>query len=339
MNNKLLRNTLLLFTITVSQVIVPQINKYSYSVISNINKGYEEGALGYFPPSGGMINGPMFLTSSNNGNIIITDSVNKRINIYNTNFEFMNSIKEETNGNSSIAYKLIIFKDYIIYYDLSSGLGGMTNNGKQFFLYKTNLLPDEIRHHYSFFKFNDFTLFYNRVSSNYFNIIDKEGNWIKGNEAKDIVDKTIKPYRDDILIQINELALKFFDSRKIVIHENQILSGVFEDHRDFYRFLKSEYNPKLSDININDKSDDIPNYRNMRFKYYDSFGNSYWQCNTNAGRTIFILSKFGEIVDIIDISYAKKNSMSFGPVSPTGIIYFFKYNKDKKAFEFYTLDR
>ncbi|MBN2619334.1 MAG: hypothetical protein JXR64_13565 [Spirochaetales bacterium] len=315
-----------------------QINEYSYSLVETLNKGTDNGFLGYLPPHGGIMNGPLWKKSQDNGNIIIADSVNKRLNIYNNNFEYIVEIKEENNGKSFLAQNAIVFEDYIVYYELSSGLVGMTYNGVQLYKISPKLLPEEIIRFSSFFKFKNYILFYNRKSSSYYNIIDKKGNWIKDSNASEIISNNIKPYNDENLSIINKLAIEYFNENKIVIDNNNILSEVFKDHREFYHLL-SDKNINTLSINIADKIENIPEFNNIKLKYYDSYGNSYWQCSTNIGRSLVILSRFGEVLDVINISFAKKNNMSLGPVTQSGEIFFSKYNEDNKVFEFYKLNR
>lgn len=103
--NKLLLSLLILFVSTFSYT--EQISQYKFITLNVVKTGIEDGKIGWKTSKGGGYSGPTAITISKDKKIYIPDRKNRRINIYDSNINFIRTIIEEK-AESHFSFKMLI---------------------------------------------------------------------------------------------------------------------------------------------------------------------------------------------------------------------------------------
>ena len=126
---------ILCFIILPTYIFCDQLSNYTIEKIHSISTETKEGLIGWEPSVAGGYSGPTAIAIRKN-KIYIPDSVNYRINIYNDNFEYMETIKELKKESHFAHFIKVDENENIIALIVSHGLKKINQKGEKIFLGK-----------------------------------------------------------------------------------------------------------------------------------------------------------------------------------------------------------
>lgn len=339
------KNIVKIIYLLVSFFIYPDdIHEYDQILIYSIPTGKQNGEIGDTTPfknMGGVP--PNNFTITEDNLIYICDFLNKRINIYDIKFEFIESIKEK---QQSEVYNSEIFKidkeGNIIAYIGTIGLVKIDKSGKEIFRINKKDLPQEVKYQHTFFIINGYILYYD---NNIINIIDKTGKKLNKNEEIVILNNfnllTNKQINWEINIKENTDLIKIIENRSIFFYKDKIITNNFQDLKDFNNsFGKTT---KIISGSENTEFDTILNelthITNIKLIDYDAEGNSYWRSFTKNKvenkYVVLVCSRYGEIIDC----FYNELSLQNIAIAPNGDVYFMDRMPRGGRFLFYKVER
>jgi hypothetical protein len=347
--NSLLLLGLFLFSVTLR---AQDLGTYPLTKVTTIQVGSDEGMIGWEPAIAGGYSGPTSFVITAGSRIYVPDRVNKRLDVFDWNFDFIKCIYGQK-GENAAYYSSVMKAD-------SSGniialVGGevlkkINPEGKDIFSIKRADLPERVYRYVDFFPLGDGIFFYNDKNS--IQYISQDGKIESTKKAKERL--------KEIALKENQISSKLkvmegLPENKITILDNieknpryLMLNGKFYSS-EFSRV--QEYFDKVSEVReyIRAKtikqeqknfSVNLSNYM-VDFLDYDSDNNSYWEAALkNSGaismRGILIFSSFGELIDGFYFSRAYQGGADLQAyptsgaviaVAPNGDIYFMVGNK------------
>lgn len=315
------------------------IRNYEQIGVHKIKVGKEEGELGV-DPRRAQVAAPTGPTTFalNNDTIYVCDYINGRINVYDSNWNFLNPIKDK--AYDGIYYSTEIKLDdmgNILVFDHNKSLLKIDKTGKLLLKIPKNKYFSD-----NFFPYGDKILFYNSNNRDGEKIrfYDKNGEILDNVQALKIINnaeentivRASNIESNDILK--NEIQ-KIIKKTDIVI-DKAPLTDSFRDLRDYYQILKGAQLKDISNKSNNQKEIkdaaefEFPKSSLMYPTYIglDADGNSYWQREIKGSKPrkdiIIVCSPYGEILD----AFYKNISWSEIAIAPNGDVYFLSYDKE-----------
>jgi len=333
MKNIILIICLILLCTVISAQEIPV---YELQEIITLKIGSGTGEVGYDKDyaAGGGYPGPTFYTFSPGGNLYIFDHRNKRINVYNSTFNFIKTINPAT----EIAYDYFIWatideKENLACFLDMKGLYKLDNTGKIIYSIPIKFLSRSVSKFYNFFPIGDDLLIYNDgAAKEKLMLFDNEGLRIAKDKTETLLHENTIAAKDLLHIENdNEQQFEsFLKENNIIINSNKLLTTDFKKHRKFFNSLL-QINKGNSNIEkVGDSKDDtiFELLGITSFKGFDINGNSCWFCTDNIEYNIFfivILSNKGELIDFFKPDLIEKGAVT---ISPTGDVYFIKTNEE-----------
>jgi len=315
------------------------IRNYSQIEAHKIKVGNGYGELGVDPKRAQMAapTGPTTFTL-NNDVIYVCDYINARINVYDSNWNFLNSIKDI--AYTGIYYSTKIKLDdigNILVFDQNMSLLKIDRTGKLLLkIPKNKYLSD------NFIPYHDKLLLYsiNDKKKREIIIFDENGKILDKDQTLEIVNntktkalsRTSNFESDDI---IKDKVKKIFDDKGVII-DKAPLTDYFSILREYYEMLKGAQLKSLTNRSNNQKEiKDVAEYEFPKlvsiypdYIGFDADGNSYWQNEIKDSRPrkdiILVCSPYGEILDV----FYNPSSWNKVAIAPNGDVYFLSYDKE-----------
>jgi hypothetical protein len=347
-------------------------NDYILVKVKTIPSGPESGMIGWEEPIAGGRTGPTCFVISRNDSVYIPDRINRRVNVYDTNFEFIESIEEKEIPGIYYTFKFEVSDDGKLLYLATDDddLVLIGNEGESIFRIKGKNLPRQVKQFRNFFIIEDRIFFYNDDES--IGSISSEGV-IKNDEAAlgdlNRLSREVTERNQMRSISIPTEKRKIFNrirnEKKYLLVDDSFFNSNFYDSRKYYKKIadirKYMVENKLSaakKTEINES--DIEDWGSQLIGY-DNVHNSYWkgiksaESDTVRDYYIIVYSRFGELIDVFQygrsIQYEKKPGVkslrsdsehypasgSIIAVAPTGDVYFLVGNQ--KEYTFYKVTR
>jgi len=326
----------ILFLIVIQYVMVAEkYHTYNLELVATLPVGEEEGMIRIDVSS--LEPGPTAFAFDREGNIYISDVLNRKLIKYDKNGKF---IKEFPKTFSSNAQQLFINEngDIITYFESSFGFACEDSNGnKKFVIDLTSFLNEKERS----YKFN---LIYQNNTA-YIKLRDGKYIAIKNPEIDSKKNKE-KLMSHEMLLKSqtsnNGQNQSIVNGKQITIDEKDrlIMDGELLD-RDYDSFIgfhkEKKKNIKDSNRNIIDKKKidlpfDVSESRSMTYIGTDKDKNVYWR---GTARLLFIFDKEGELLDVF--KYDDKKSYVIPTIDYDGNIYTMNY--DDKGVYIYRIKR
>lgn len=355
-----MKNILIIILILNSLFIYSeQLSAYNFETIKVLQTGNKEGQIGWQPAIAGMFSGPISFCITQKRIIYLPDRVNRRLNVYDMNFNLLKTIIEEE--EQYVHYTPKIKADNngnIIYLSYKSGIKKINDNGATLLSVSYKQIPDEVKHRYNFFPIADNIFIYN--DENKIECITNKGEFLKGDKIKLEIDRIKNEWANESRSDFMKLPS---DKRKIIedlqednsflmINDNFYSTDFGETKKYFNKIeeikkyvttqKKSAKSEKI-ELNIEDFS--------MHFIDYDVCHNSYWDGSIAKSKksrkyAVIIYSKYGELLDAFYYGQYDNYEPNYElypttgaviAVSPDGDVYFLIGNK--KEYTFYKVER
>lgn len=340
-------------------------NSYPAKKLHHIPKGQEEGLLGIAVLPEGVYGAMTFVVTVDS--IYIADSANARLNVYDLNFKFKNSMKNSEENRVGFAEKMNVHKNNILYINHDDGLALIKVDGSLLFHKKAVSLPEGVVTGNNVFLLNDAVYYYNDKQE--IEAFTETGEKI----SKDRVQEKLRlsdngsaegNYRFAEGLSLPNSSMQVIEdikkTGKYLIVGDQLYASDFRLHRDYYkkiaqvRAMATELrntngmqNKKIQQttpVNIDDY------YK--QFIGYDNDHNSYWGGESRGSmykmrqQIIIIINKYGETIDAflygqINVhDYDTKSYPTSGSiiaVAPNGDVWFMK--SSTQGHDFYKVTR
>jgi hypothetical protein len=318
------KTLLILLSFITFSIYSQNINTYEPVNIASFKPGNGQGDLGYRPDwnVGGIQVSPSAFTITDDGLMYVCDTTNGRVNIYDLNLKFINTIP----GVYYVAhaYKIIVDDDKNIIafvYEPSAGLIKIDKNGKELFKVGKKDLSDEVLGPHEYFTYKDYVFFYDNKTQEKITFIDNKGNFLKGTLASGKLKEINSSATMKSTSSGNTYLDNFADDKKIVQNGNRLISGNFDQYREFYK-MKKEKSTKTGNVagqktNSEKYSDILNSLIDKMLIGFDKDSNSYWSCWTNTKGIIVVMNSEGGVLDAFGLSLRQ----SLLSVAPSGDIY------------------
>lgn len=316
-----------------------EIKEYNQILIGEISTGNKDGEIGDTTPfkkMGGVP--PNNFTISDDNLIYVCDFLNKRINVYDLNFIFIESIIEKQQSEIYFANKLMVNGNKSIIAHVGTiGLIKIDKSGSEIFRLKNEFLPSEVRYKHQFFLINNDILYFEKEK---YTIINEFGNRLNENESRDKI-KEIKSKKNELTTEESIKMESFLNSKNIIKYNNRIFAGSFKKLREYNDFLNGlRNNTKALQGEKNKILSSLTEYDgNFNIIDYDNDGNSYWNTYTkkeNGSKpVILVISRDGEILD----GFYNELSLPNIAIAPNGDVYFMDRMPKAGKFLFYKITR
>lgn len=328
------------------RIFSTDIHEYEIKHINTIPIGNEEGEIGF---KRGMYNRPGTFTIGPDLNIYVPDRLNERINVYDSECNYLYTIHEKRDKQAQFALRMGIDKyNNIIYLAPDFYFRKINNGGKILFSLSHEEDDPEVTEALDinrFFIIEDYVFYYD--DNGYIRCISPNG-------------KIQKPSRTlQILNEINKGSLLSYDSdeEEKVFHElSQDRKHIMVGDKYYPRSLSSLENyyeqlqkksksistlkSKLSKVTSINRTD----LSRGSFIGIDKDHNSYWSQIQESTRKLVVIihSKYGTPIDVF--YYGDKNNRdayathgSNKAVAPNGDVYFMK--SDEAGTHFWKVER
>jgi hypothetical protein len=142
---------ILFFLLLTGIIFGDGLNQYIIYKIKDIPAGKEKGMIGWEPAVAGGFSGPTSFAISID-RIFIPDRVNFRINVYDTDFNFIKEIIEEGKNAIPFSSKMKVDENgNVVSYIQGFGLKKIDINGKILFSKSKDVLPGQVKRYRNFF--------------------------------------------------------------------------------------------------------------------------------------------------------------------------------------------
>lgn len=326
--------------------------EYPFTKVKVIQTGPEEGMIGWEPAIAGGYSGPRSFAISQGGKIYVPDRVNKRLDIFDRDFNSIKCIYVQYDENA--AYYTPVMKmdssGNILVFGRSS-LKKIDPDGKDIFSIQWADLPKIVFNHKSIFPLGDDVFFYN--DQNYIQYISKDGEIESTKKAMERL-KEIAQEENRISSKLAVIQALPDSQRKIFYNLEKsprylLLSGRFyasefyfaKQYFDKVREIREYYRTTLKkQEQKNLASESLGNV--VSLLDYDSDNNSYWitrrsEASGGIRYGILIYSSFGELLEGFYYSRYDENggtdlktyptSGAAVAIAPNGDVYFMVGNK------------
>jgi hypothetical protein len=340
------------------------LNNYQLEKAKVILTGKEKGLLGWEPAVAGGKSGPTSFAISSN-RLYVPDRVNNRLNVYDNNFNYLNTIFDKTDNVIHFATKMKVDEQGNIVASIASfGLKKIKADGSDVFTIKYADLPSQVRDQNNFFPIDSDVFIYD--DNEEIAYITDKGQIVKGSEAIDRLKfhssaNTKSISKNEIIVpadkktSIDQLAA----NSKYILFIEDYFSSEFYKNEEYFKKIKNvrDYvrtqKQSQSSTAIKDKTIDINLSKwGLNFIGYDSDHNGYWdgtQTISTQGfnkEAIIVFSRYGELLDAFYYGQndnGKENynlfpaTNSILAVAPSGDVYFLVGNE--KEYTFYKVTR
>jgi len=294
----------LFFLITILPAFT--IEKVNAELIKYINVGCENGELGYNSFSSPHMQ-PTEIKISKDNLIYIYDMVCVCIHVFDTKLNYISRI--ELDPYSIIDTMIIDSENDLYLYDDYKGFYIIGKHKRVNFI----KMEDRINPNGYFYYDGNIFCFSNKGIF-FININSGVKTYMSNDRIKSIFDRNY--FNNE---EINKIFLDFIKDKNIIIINNRVYVGTYQDMFKYREFCKANL-----DI-VDRKNIVIDQYDNLKLTGYDQKGNSYWYGYTYDDKyVILILSKYAEIIDYFQIEPIVTD---FAP-APNGDLYGFLSKED-----------
>lgn len=333
-----MRKSLLLIMILICFKLFSQLSSYELEVFKTIAVGKELGEIGWAgsKPSIGAAYSPSTFSFNKKGEVYIPDLVNKRINIYDSNLNYLRTIVDSDNKARSHHAIKIVFTDDESFFSVSyNSLVKSQNDGKTLFVLNTNKDP------YSSYRFTNIHYIDEKLYFYMYNgfilSIDSLGNLLSNKESIKNLAKANQKYKQTSRSVGDDFPDSLLLEGKHIILGDKYFNSSFEDLKRFnYKNNESKGIVNSRSIGSNKK---LPKIRNHRHIGTDSDDNTYWVATVGKteDKVIVVLSKSGLVLDAFIFDNIKKMreenlSPMLAAVSYSGDVFFMRGEEEKYNF-------
>jgi len=322
-----------LFFLIYTTVFSQNIPYYDCQEITTLKIGNNEGEVGYNRAfgEGGGYPGPTYYSFSPEGDFYICDYINKRINVYNSSFDFIRTINPDKKIGAGIVLRMKFdSKENLTLILDMKGLYKIDGTGQMLYEIPQDSLPKDVYKKYDFFNIGEELLYYDTGKNDLkIKILNNSGENIENQKVISFLNENNLDLTKSLDIQEEDIDTlqTFIKNKPLVIKDNKILSTDFNQHRGYYEALKKM--KANEEAVLDDKNDAIfKKISGATLKGFDKYGNSFWFCSDELDYRkyfIVILSNKGKLIDYFTTDLIKEAFLS---VSPEGDIYFIKVNEE-----------
>ena len=368
--------TAIFFFIISLNIFCQDLMKYKITKIKEIKTGKEEGELGFkisLLLAGGSPGARTFSLSYNR--IFVPDLINKRINVYDLNLNFIKTIEEKGNSSCHFARKIYVDIDINLICLSSKGLKKIDYDGFRKFSLKREQLPNEINQYKNFHLINNQIFF--RNDSKEIQMIDETGVVRGRGQALEAIQNIESKMENNLnqntshsstyqLARGNQDALKALNqnNQNILIGDKFYSSSISEMKEYFVQVKKliPEENRKqmttMSGSSVNKKQEqkkidiDLEKLIDPEVVGYDDYHNIYWQAGIRGKdkwtteQVIIVFSRYGDVIDVFQYGQKFRGEPNFElakssnakiTIAPNGDVWLMR--GDQKAYRFWKVER
>jgi hypothetical protein len=326
-------------------VAADEIHEYDFELLKTIPVGSAEGQIGHDSGDAGGPDEPRTMAISPAGNIYIPDIINERVNLYDSEMNFLSSIDTQKSKAHLSSKMAVDDRGRIAFRWYGDGVTILSATGEVLVHVLERELPIRSASITNLYPIGDYVFFYGK--DGYVAGITSEGRVMGNAESlKSLGTVQEKRSTSRAASRAEATVNEQLSNRKRILLGDQYFPQNWYDQNDYGKELSRKVpaidaqkrQMKASSMNIITDGFDLEGPYGL-----DSDGNSYFTFRDNRGKKggIIVRSKYG---DILDAFYAAdwENpdayvGRGFYAVAPNGDIYFLTY-KDPD-YVFYRLKR
>jgi hypothetical protein len=344
---------ILILAILSLAVYADDIRNYSLNKIKTVNIGSEEGKIGYDKKRSkmGVDPGPTYAAISQDGFLYLCDPVNYRINVYDSNINYIRTINEKEDEGIYYSYNIKFdSQNNLISLNINKDIVKTNNKGDLIFKIEQSKLCDDVIGGQEYYVYGDTLLLKDKRENGYFKYVDNKGNYLSSERINSLRAESKNSFKSNFNLSkaqdlnvLEKVDNDFIEKKNVIRYDGKLLSNSYDIHRQYFSTIKkviidNKLKTDLTGTNLNDRfsinDNDLENTK--IFIGYDKDGNSFWESyikNKFPLRAFIVCSKYGEIID----SFNNPIKWSLASVSPNGDVFIIEISE--KEANFYKITR